>query len=415
MRRIAPVPLILALAMAATTAAAVEDIDARRDATVAEQERIARDLALSDEREARLAGEVAALSKDIAGVSAALIQAAKTENKLRDDVAVAAERLAAIDVRVDAVRASLAARSDVLAEVLAALQRMGLNPPPALLVRPEDALASVRSAILLGAVVPDLRLETDALLADLSELRSLADAERTERDKLASLALSQAEESRRLTMLLDARKALLQRSEAAIEEERHQQDLLAARATTLKDLLDNIDALVAARARARDAANLPAPGTLLSATPFAAMTGRLVLPVAGRLARRFGEMDGAGAHALGDTVQTQSGAIVTAPSDGTVLFSGPFRSYGQLLIVDAGGGYHVVLAGMANLSVSPGQSVLAGEPVGRMGETRLAGAAALSGDKQMPALYVEFRKDGKPVDPAPWWVARHSGRLGNDS
>ncbi|MFZ1681596.1 MAG: peptidoglycan DD-metalloendopeptidase family protein, partial [Rhizobiaceae bacterium] len=260
-----------------------------------------------------------------------------------------------------------------------------------------------------------LRAETAALLADLSELRTLADAERTERDKLASLALSQAEESRRLAMLLDARKTLMLRSEAAIEEERHQQDLLAARATTLKDLLDNIDALVEARARARDAANLPAPGTLLSATPFSAMTGRLALPVAGRLARRFGEMDGAGAHSLGDTVQTQSGAIVTAPSDGTVLFSGPFRSYGQLLIVDAGGGYHVVLAGMANLSVSPGQSVLAGEPVGRMGETRLASAAALSGDKQMPVLYVEFRKDGKPVDPAPWWVARHSGRLGNDS
>ena len=116
---------------------------------------------------------------------------------------------------------------------------------------------------------------------------------------------------------------------------------------------------------------------------------------------------------LGDTLQTQSGAIVTAPSDAVVLYAGDFRTYGQLLILDAGGGYHVVLAGMEGISVAAGQSVLAGEPVGAMGESRLAGNAAFGDENNLPALYVEFRKNGKPVDPAPWWDVRNSGRTGN--
>jgi septal ring factor EnvC (AmiA/AmiB activator) len=126
--------------------------------------------------------------------------------------------------------------------------------------------------------------------------------------------------------------------------------------------------------------------------------------------RRFGANDGNGSVMQGDMVATQSGAIVTAPVDGEILYAGPFRSYGQLLILDAGGGYHVVLAGMNRLTVASGQSVLAGEPIGAMGEARVASTSATQDAKATPELYVEFRKDGKPVDPTPWWADRVSGR-----
>jgi septal ring factor EnvC (AmiA/AmiB activator) len=153
----------------------------------------------------------------------------------------------------------------------------------------------------------------------------------------------------------------------------------------------------------------------LAVTRFTALRGRMELPVAGRILHRFGDDDGTGGTMYGDIVTTQSGAIVTAPADGNVLYAGPFRSYGQLLILDAGDGYHVVLAGLGRISVSLGQSVLAGEPVGLMGEARVASTVAMDTDSSQPELYVEFRKDGKPVDPAPWWSAHVSGRTGNDS
>ncbi|WP_287095875.1 peptidoglycan DD-metalloendopeptidase family protein, partial [Mesorhizobium sp.] len=220
---------------------------------------------------------------------------------------------------------------------------------------------------------------------------------------------------------------------------------LAAKAGSLKELIASLeadkarkaaDAAKAAEQKAADAdkapaqtapaqkapaqkapaqtelAALPVPeaNRLTAAAPFSALQGQIALPVTGKIKRRFGASDGNGAVMLGDMVATQSGAIVTAPADGNVLYAGPFRSYGQLLILNAGDGYHVVLAGMSRISVASGQSVLAGEPVGAMGEARVASTSASKNGNATPELYVEFRKDGKPVDPTPWWADRFSGR-----
>ncbi len=96
---------------------------------------------------------------------------------------------------------------------------------------------------------------------------------------------------------------------------------------------------------------------------------------------------------------------MSAPCDGWVAFAGPFRSYGQLLIINAGGGYYLLLAGMDRINVGVGQFVLAGEPVAVMGEASQATAASVGSDTSQPVLYVEFRKDGVSIDPSPWWAA----------
>ena len=112
----------------------------------------------------------------------------------------------------------------------------------------------------------------------------------------------------------------------------------------------------------------------------------------------------AGGNAKGLSLATEPLATVTAPCDGWVVYAGPFRSYGQLLIINAGDGYHVVLSGMDRINVGLGQFVLTGEPVGAMGtgETRVASTAL--GAVAQPTLYVEFRKDGVSIDPTPWWA-----------
>jgi murein hydrolase activator len=145
------------------------------------------------------------------------------------------------------------------------------------------------------------------------------------------------------------------------------------------------------------------------------LRGVLRMPVDGEVSRRYGDDDGTGHRLQGITVASRSGALVQAPADGWVVYAGPFRSYGQLLILNAGDEYHVVMAGMDRINVSPGQFVVAGEPVATMGETRLAGAAALALASGQPTLYIEFRKDGQPVDPDPWWASEASGRASNDS
>jgi septal ring factor EnvC (AmiA/AmiB activator) len=119
--------------------------------------------------------------------------------------------------------------------------------------------------------------------------------------------------------------------------------------------------------------------------------------------REFGASDRLGGTEKGLSISTRAGAQVTAPCDGWVVYAGPFRSYGQLLILNAGGGYHVLLAGMERISVDLGQFVLTGEPVAVMGAGAQTAALVAVGAGQ-PVLYVEFRKDGIPVDPGPWWA-----------
>ncbi|MER8378444.1 murein hydrolase activator EnvC [Mesorhizobium sp. M0142] len=404
------------------------------DQSRAEYEKVSKEITLSSERLAKLAADIAAVKKDHASITAALIQSAMTEQKLGQDIEDIGGKLEGLKAQEQKIRASLAARRDVLAEVLGALQRMGLNPPPAILVKPEDALSSVRSAILLGAVVPELRQQTDMLLADLKEQSRVTASIEAERARLTAAVGEQAAEKKRLGMLLEAKQKLAADTQTALAAEKQRSATLAAKAGSLKELIASLeadrarkaaDAAKAAEQKTVDAdkgpASAPAPTELASlpvpesnrltaAAPFSALQGQIALPVTGRIKRRFGANDGNGAVMLGDMVATQSGAIVTAPADGNVLYAGPFRSYGQLLILNAGDGYHVVLAGMSRISVASGQSVLAGEPVGAMGEARVASTSASKNGNATPELYVEFRKDGKPVDPAPWWADRFSGR-----
>jgi murein DD-endopeptidase MepM/ murein hydrolase activator NlpD len=204
--------------------------------------------------------------------------------------------------------------------------------------------------------------------------------------------------------------------ETRMEEERRQAEALAEKATGLQELIASLETEITALRKVLEARRQASDENLMSETlPFARRAGLLPLPVSGSFARRFGEEDGIGGSLKGDILRTQSGVIVTAPVDGTVLYAGRFRSYGQLLILNPGDGYHIVLAGMDRLNVSLGQSVLAGEPVGVMGDTRLASIAASALDRAVPELYVEFRKDGKPIDPKLWWARELSGRTGNDT
>lgn len=426
----AVVLLSLGLARAENTLDVAPDPDQSR----AEYEKVSAEITLSSERLAKLAADIAAVKKDHASITAALIQSAMTEQKLGQDIEDIGARLEGLKGEEQKIRVSLAARRDVLAEVLGALQRMGLNPPPAILVKPEDALSSVRSAILLGAVVPELRQQTDKLLADLKEQTRVTASIEAERTRLTAAVGEQTAEKKRLSMLLEAKQKLEADTWTAMVAEKQRSQALAAKAGSLKELIASLeadksrkaaDAVKAGEQKAADGdkpdadttastelASLPVPerNRLTASAPFSALQGQVALPVTGKIKRRFGADDGNGAVMLGDMVATQSGAIVTAPADGNVLYAGPFRSYGQLLILNAGDGYHVVLAGMSRISVASGQSVLAGEPVGAMGEARVASTSASKNGNATPELYVEFRKDGKPVDPTPWWADRFSGR-----
>jgi septal ring factor EnvC (AmiA/AmiB activator) len=153
------------------------------------------------------------------------------------------------------------------------------------------------------------------------------------------------------------------------------------------------------------------PARLQARAPFADLRGRLPKPVAGSQLRGFGVADGVGGQTRGVTFAGRPGAIIAAPADGRVAFAGPFRTFGQMVILQMDSGHTILLAGLGQVDVQRGQFVLAGEPVGALG-SGLAGTALAFGDGAgQPILYVEFRKDGQPIDPAPWWITTQADRV----
>src|SRR5690606_35791224 len=227
----------IALAAQPAGAQAVDQLELQQNQKVEEYRRVSEQLALSEKRQAEIAAEIAALKDDSAALTAALIQAVKTERKLAEDIDDIENRLEVLVHRENDLKVSLAGRRGILAEVLGALQRMGLSPPPAILVRPEDALGSVRSAILLGAVVPELRAETEMLISDLRALSRIKTSIAAEKERLTEGRLAQAEEKQRLTLLLEEKRRTHAEAEARMEAERAQAEELAARAEGLQDLI----------------------------------------------------------------------------------------------------------------------------------------------------------------------------------
>ena len=317
-----------------------------------------------------------------------------------------------------------------------------MTPPGAALVSAAP-LDLARGQMLLALAVPELQRRSQLLEADIADLRELSAEIASRRSRMTALAASLDAGRREIASLL-VEKAELQRqtaAEAAAADARSAK--LAAEAKDLKDLLDRIAAEQAAQQKAaqeraaqeeaaqeraaqeqaaRDHAAQqgaggapaaasppsPAPASAPAAAPpqtaalppasanaraFPTKPGSLVMPVAGPIIGRFDQLAASGSKEKGILIQAQPGATVLAPFDGQVVYRGPFRSYGEILIIQHSGGYHSVLAGLGRSDAALGQWVLAGEPVGVMGSPQQDGNTK---------LYVELRHDGHPIDPAPW-------------
>ena len=371
------------------------------------------------DNETALKREIEQLGADRRRLNRELIDTAALVRRMESRIATTETRLKPLDEEHEKLRQSLRGRRAVLAEVLAALQRMGRRPPPALLVNPEDALQSVRTAILLGAVLPEMRKQAETLANDLATLTRLRQEIAAERERLIAEIATLEQERIRMAALVEARQKQQAKREKELVAEQTRATDLAGQVDNLKDLIARLEAgLDPATRAARDKARaggpalstLRDPGRLAPAVNFASLRGRTPVPVNGVKIKDYGAPDESGGAEKGQSIATRAGAQVTAPCDGWVVYAGSFRSYGQLLILNAGGGYHVLLAGMERVSVDLGQFVLTGEPVAVMGSGSHISAVLATGSSQ-PVLYVEFRKDGVPVNPSPWWAASEDEKV----
>ncbi len=411
LRLVAPLALMVVAGSALAQDAPADGAQANWQADL---DAVLQQIEVTQDRRDELQQEVDNLDQDRAALNQDLIETNQRIQDLEGQFDAIEQRLSELAAQEDGVRAQLGARRDVLAEVLAALQRMGQAPPPAMIIEPEDALAAVRGAILLGAVVPEIRGEAEALLTDIEQLVALRQEQEDERQRIVDAATQMADEQERLQLLIAERQQTLDQTNDTLQAEQDRLGTLAAMANTLEDLIANFDEGTPADTAVAAAPAPIEPGTpdflgdadrIAPAVAFGTAQHLLPRPANGDLVTGFGEDDGLGGRTAGISIATRPGARVSSPADGWIEFAGPYRSYGNLLILNAGDGYRIVMSGMDTIDVQRGQFVLAGEPVGAMRSTRVAAAdnvVALGTDR--PVLYVEFRKDGDSIDPTPWWA-----------
>lgn len=384
---------------AADPDSALSTVEQQLQSSQTEQDRIAREIAAAEDEQEQMSQRLVETSQKIQAQEAAITATEQQVLKLNQEEVV--------------ILSGLAAKQDVLSELLAGLQRLEQNPPPALVVEPRDVLAALRGAMMLGTIVPELRAEADALstqLARLGEVRDQAKAQGLAlRDDMVRLNAAKSD----LGELLSKKRDLVKSANAQLTVEKQRTTELGAKAQSMKQLLAS---LAEERQRKADEAQRKAAAEELHKQrlkdaleqpkmAFADARGRLTYPAQGQILKRFGDDDGLGGKLRGVALATRASAQVTAPADGHVEFSGPFRSYGQVLILNVGGGYHVLLAGLGQVTAQTGEFLRAGEPIGQMatGPSSVTLLGDVVGDKR-PVLYIEFRNSTDAIDSTPWWI-----------
>jgi len=429
-----PELFVLALLLAATPAVGQTAPDEKLKA-------VEQRLEAGKQQSEQLDKQAATLAAERSRLQDASVAAAKSAQDYEGRLTELEGQLKTLDVQAAAKVSALAADQKREAALLSALEKLSQNPPEAMLFGPASPVDQVRGAMLLGAAVPQLEAEAKQLQATIVEVKRLKADISAKRTEMTQKQTALDAERTRIGIMIRQKAALEGQARDAQGQTQKKLAALSTEASDLKDLITKLErereeraeaerkraeearqkaeqvAAAKAEAKRKQAESVPRD-TMSGGTESAAIAvappdrpkgtdplaprggtrklepGKYAVPVAGEIVKRFGDSDGF-QDAKGLTIRTRPGAQVVAPFDGQIMFAGPFKGYGQILIIDHGGGYHSLLAGIDQIEASVGQRVVAGEPVGVM----KSGEANAS-------LYLELRRQGQPINPLPWLVAR---------
>lgn len=348
----------------------------------AELSKINSEIKAAEQKHRELREKAQAARQEILDVRRKMVRAAGSIQEQEESLDRLEEKLAEFEAQQALMKNRLEIRKEQRLRVLAALQNLAWKPTEALLIQPLPPQDTLRSALLLREAVPRLEHSTEGLRKDLMKVASLTTAIRAQYAQIKTMTRRLEQKRKNMDALIGKKSRLQTAFASESARAKSKAENLAKQAGDLKDLLARLDAESRRQKQMRPTQSSVPTGA------FMAAKGRIPYPVKGNIIKKFGDMTDAGSASKGIIIRTRANAQVISPYDGTVLFAGPFRGYGQLVIIEHGDGYHTLLAGLGRLDTSVGQSLLAGEPVGIMVA------------QTQPTLYIELRKNGQPINPA---------------
>jgi septal ring factor EnvC (AmiA/AmiB activator) len=343
-----------------------------------------------ESREKALRSKLQDMERELDQTRKELVSLAQEVKNNERDLQKLDRRIADMEEEHDNLLARLESDYGNVGNLILALQRIKRVPPEALLARPGAPLETAQSAMLLNSTLPSLLGRAENLKRDIDRLDVLQ--RELEADKESLLAKSRELDTRKTKMstLLDRRKTLYSETQGEHKEQQEILRQIARKANDLQDLIKEIEQnkkRVETRRIAQKAVMSSPPPSPVRTAAIQSLPGKALFPVAGDIRINYREYDELGAISNGITIDGRNGGVVIAPMDGDVRFAGPFKRFGQLIIIEHSGGYHSLIAGLARIDTVAGRSVQKGEPVGLLDDTQAT-------------LYYELRRNGVPVDPS---------------
>ncbi len=327
------------------------------------------------------------LSKEVKNVQSEMVELAGKVRKHEDQLSLLEQKQKELVVQQSELEAKLNLSSFQIAKIMQAMQTLALRPNEILLLQAKTPIQLLRSQRLMQYSFPIVGGIQKQTQEDLSHLSQVKFELQTKIAEIKTTTAKLEDQNEQMERLAQQKKMLQAQYASSYEKSKAKAEKLAKEAKSLKELLASIE-----REQKRKAEAAKAAGKVFGTGAFAKARGSLSLPAQGRITQNFGDTTGASqSHAKGIVITTRKGAQVVAPFDGTVLFAGPFQTYGQLVIIDHGDNYLTVLAGMDTITTSVGSQLLTGEPIGRMSTS-------------YTNLYLEVRQGGQAINPRPWFI-----------
>lgn len=330
-----------------------------------------------------LAQKMSSAKSDMDSTQNGLVKLAKSIRDNEKSLAELDARIAELSQQDSDLTARLEKDYGSISNLILALQRIRRIPPEAIIARPGAPLQTAQSALLLQGMLPAVNARAAELSASLEELAKIRTSLAEDREKAAATVDEMKSQSAEMQDLLGKRKSLFKSTRSDYETKQKDIARISKQAESLRDLITKLEQ------QDREAAKTLEGKKIAKTMPRAGIAG---LPVSGPIVTAFGEKDKIGATSEGISVQAKPGNLVVAPMGGIVKFAGPFRNYNQLVILEHESGYHSLIGNLGKITVSLGQSIKSGEPLGNMP------SGASSHDAL--TLYYELRRNGRPVDPA---------------
>lgn len=356
---------------------------------------------MKEEQEAHISLKQKAknLASEVSSVQKEMIKTANEVQDFEDTLSKLEKNLADLQQQQALAEKQFKANKAQMALLMTALQKMAIFPAQTSLLQSGDPNDNLRAMFLLKSTRQPLEAAAKKLREDLDVLISLQSAIKAQASqiKLASARLNAKKEN--MERLFKQKFILQAHLESQSLEAKKKATELGQQAKDLQDLLRKLDIEEKRQQQIAQAAGRSKPdidGEQFRpervAGAFEKSFGSLPLPARGRIIQKYGDRTELGATAKGITLQTRPNAQVVSIFDGKILFAGPFKGYGNLLIIEHGDGYHTLLSGLDRIDAQVGQNVLTGEPVGIMSTNA------------NQKLYIEFRKNGQTINPDSWFA-----------